>query len=100
MPVFIAALIGGLVQAASSMVGRVLVALGVGVVTFSGISLLLGAAKAAAWGYLNSAAASSIGQFLGLLQVGTCMNIWFSAFAAKAAISGLSGDNVKKWITK
>ena len=39
MPVFIAALIGGLVSAAGSLVGRVLVSLGIGYVVFSGLDV-------------------------------------------------------------
>lgn len=101
MPLFIAALIGGLVQAASSMVGRVLVGLGVGLAVFSGVNTLLSSAKDLAFQYLNQAAAvAEIGRYMALLQIGTCANILFSALLIRLTLNGLTGDTVKKWITK
>ena len=101
MPVFIAALIGALVSAAGSMVGRVLVGLGVGLVTFGGVATLVNTARDTAFGYLNQAGAvSQIGNYLGLLQVGTCLNILFSALIVRLTLRGLSGDSIKRWVTK
>lgn len=101
MPVFIAALVGALVQAASSMVGRVLVGLGVGLVVFGGVNSLLTSARDMAFQYLNQAAAvSEIGRYMGLLQIGACVNILFSALVIRLTLNGLTGDNLKKWVTK
>lgn len=101
MPMFIAALIGALIQAASSMVGRVLVGLGVGLVVFGGVNSLLNLARDTAFGYLNQAAAvAEIGRYMGLLQIGTCVNILFSALVIRLTLNGLTGDNLKKWVTK
>ena len=41
MPIFLLALLGGLGQIAGNMVGRVLLALGIGYVTYQGLSILL-----------------------------------------------------------
>lgn len=101
MPIFIAALLGALVQAALSTVGRVLVGLGIGVVAYSGMSLVLNEAKTRAFQFMDQASSfSQIGQFMGLLQIGTCFNIMFSAITIRFVLAGLTGDTVKKWVTK
>lgn len=101
MPVWIAALIGGLVQVALSTVGRVLVGLGIGVVTYSGVSIALDEAKTRAFAYMDQASNfAQIGQFMGMLQIGTCFNILFSALTIRLVLHGLTGDTVKKWVTK
>ena len=101
MPVIIAALIGGLIQAASSMVGRVLVGLGMGVVTYMGVSGLFNQLKTAAFSYMDQAyAVPQVGQWMAILKVGTCMNILFSALLVRLTLQGLSSGAVKRWITK
>ncbi|MFZ4551884.1 MAG: DUF2523 family protein [Aquabacterium sp.] len=101
MPVLIASLIGALAQAASTLAGRALVAFGLGVVTFSGVSSLVDVAKTAAFSQLDKAAAvSQVGQYMGLLQVGTCVNIWFSAYLVRLALNGLTNGSIKRWVTK
>ncbi|MEK8084886.1 DUF2523 family protein [Aquabacterium sp. A3] len=101
MPLFIAALIGGLVQAASTMAGRVLVGLGIGVAVFSGVSTLINTARTTAFSYLDSAATfAQIAQYMGLLQIGTCVNILFSALIIRLTLRGLQGDTIKRWVTR
>lgn len=101
MPIFIAALIGGLVQAAATMAGRVLVGLGIGVAVFTGVSSLINTAKATAFQYLDTAASVvQIAQYMGMLQIGTCINILFSALMIRLTLRGLQGDTVKKWVTR
>lgn len=101
MPIWIAALIGGLVQAASTMAGKILLALGVGLVTFSGVATLVNEAKARAFLYLDQASAvGQVAQFMGMLQIGTCMNILFSALIIRLTLRGLTGDTMKKWVTR
>lgn len=101
MPVWIAALVGGFISAAASFAGRVLIGLGVGVVVFNGVSLLVTEAKSRAFNYLDQASAvGQIGQFMGILQIGTCINILFSALMIRLVLHGLTGDSLKRWITK
>lgn len=42
MPAFLAALLGGLINIASTLTGRVLVALGLGVASYTGLAASLG----------------------------------------------------------
>jgi hypothetical protein len=101
MPTLIAALIGGLVQAAMSLVGRVLVGFGIGLVTYAGVSVLFNNLKTLAFSYMDQAVASaSVGQWIGVFKIGTCMNILFSAVLVRLTLSGLTSGTVKRWITK
>jgi len=101
MAALIPYLVGFLISIAGTLVGRVLVFLGVGLVSFTGVNTLLSWAKTAAFSYLDSAAGLlSVANYIGLLQIGTCMNIIFSAFAVRMVLKGLQGDTVKRWVTK
>ena len=101
MPLFIAALIGGLVQAAATMAGRVLVGLGIGVAVFTGVSTLINSARSTAFGYLDTASGfAQIAQYMGMLQIGTCVNILFSALIIRLTLRGLQGDSIKRWVTR
>lgn len=99
MPLFVAALIGGLIQAAGSMVGRVLLSLGIGYVTFSGVSVLLTALKAQAINNLSGLPAMAV-QVLSLLKIDVCLNITFSALAARLILKGLTSDRVTRMVLK
>jgi hypothetical protein len=101
VPLFIAALIGGLVQAAGTIVGRVLVGLGIGVAVFSGVATLINTARTLAFQYLDQASGvAQIAQYMGMLQIGTCVNILFSALVIRLTLRGLAGDTIKKWVTR
>jgi hypothetical protein len=99
MPVFLAALIGGLVSAVGSITGRVLVALGIGFVAFTGIDTGLGELKALVVNSGNALPAQIIGM-LGVLKVGTCINILFSALTARLVIQGLTSGTLKRMVVK
>ena len=99
MPIFIASLLGGLVQVASSLVGRVLLALGIGYVTYQGLDFAL-----AQIGQLIFANFSSVpSQVLGVmshLQIGAAINIQLSAVAARLVLNGLTSGAVTKMVIK
>ncbi len=99
MPVFIAAIGGMLINLVGTLAGRVLIALGISVVTYTGMSSSLD--------WLKSGAIAAIGGLPGevagliaYMKVGVCISIITSAIAARAIISGLSGDTFKKWVLK
>lgn len=102
MNLFIAALLGGLVQAAGTLVGRVLISLGVGFVVFTGVDASITAIKGQALASLNSATSfgPQIAAFIGVLQVGTCINIVFSAWSARLVLAGLTGGTLKRMVLK
>lgn len=99
MPVFISAILGGLIQITGSLVGRVLVALGLSTITYSGMSTSLTWLKTQAVTAALGLPADVVGM-LAVMKVGTSISIIFSAMLARMVITGLQGDTVKKWVLK
>lgn len=99
MPTFVAALLGGLINIAGTIVGRVLIALGISVVTYSGLDGTLSFLRDAAFSSLGGLPSNILG-LLGVLKVGTCINIVTSAYVVRMTLAGLTGGTAKKWVTK
>ena len=99
MPIFIAALLGGLVQAAGTLVGRVLLSLGFGYVMFTGLD--------AGLSWVSSQIVSNVGQLgaqsiavLGAAKVGSAVNIVLSAIGARLFLNGVTGGAIKKLMVR
>lgn len=99
MPVFIAAIGGMLINIAATLVGRVLIALGIAVVTYTGVSASLDALKAQAIQSFT-ALPPQVLPILGIMKVGVCISIVTSAIAARLLLDGLTGDTFKRWVHK
>lgn len=95
----IAALLGGLISIASSIAGRILVGLGIGIVTYTGMSNGLGLI----FNEMKSAMSGLPSDLLGVINyvgVGEFVSIIVSATGIRLVIDGLTGDNLKRWVTK
>lgn len=99
MPVFIAAIGGMLINLVGTLVGRVMVALGLSVVTYTGINAALDAIKSQAISSFNSLPADTIA-IISMMRVGECISIVSSAIAARLILNGLTGDTFKRWVSK
>jgi len=99
MPVFLAALVGGLLMALSSAVGRVLVALSIGYVTYTGITITLDWIQGQIVERIDGLPSTVI-SVLGLCQVDTCLSILMSAVAARLVLSGLTSGKLTKMVIK
>jgi len=99
MPTFIAAIGGMLINLVGTLAGRVLIALGISVVTYTGITVTLDALKLQAIGAFMGLPPQVYG-VLGILRVGQCISIVTSAIAAKLLLDGLTGDTFKRWVGK
>lgn len=100
MPVFIAALIGGLVQAAGTLVGRVLLSLGFGYVAYTGLSASLDFVKAQIASSFTGFAAQSLA-VLSSLNAGAGCSVLISALGVRLLLDGLSsGGAIKKLVLK
>lgn len=99
MPVFIAAILSGLITVAGHIAGRVLIALGIGVVTYTGLSMTTDWLMAQAINNLQALPADLIA-ILGYMKVGSFINIIASAVASRMVITGLTGDTFKRWVLK
>ena len=94
-----AAILGGLVTVAGSIVGRVLLALGIGYVSYTGLSTGLEFLHAQVVTGLTGLSARSV-QVLGLLKVDVCISILFSALTARMVLNGLTSGALKKMVIK
>lgn len=100
MPLAIAMAIGGaLLQLVASLVGRVLLALGIGYVSYKGFDVLTSSFRTLFMSY-SGGLSSSLLMILGLLKLGTCFNIALSAVTIRATLGGLQSGGFKRMITK
>lgn len=95
MPAFLAALLGGLVAAAGSLVGRVLIALGISYVTYTGVSTALSAIQSQVQGNLTGLPVMLL-QVAYLLKIDVFISIMFSAITARLTIKGLTAGAITK----
>lgn len=99
MPLFIAALWGALVPMLGTLVGRVLVSLGIGYVTYTGIDASLSWAKAQFLSSLAGAPAATVG-LASAMKVGVCVSMLLSAVAARLVLAGLTSGALTKMVAK
>lgn len=95
----VGALLGGLVNIASSLVGRVLIALGVAVVTTVGIGATVDFFENQFYSNIGQLPQTIIGM-LALMKVGTAIGIYTGAIAGRLVISGLTGDTIKRFVKR
>lgn len=90
----VAAIWGGLQLILGSVIGKILLYLGVSYYTYQGVDLLLGAIQSASFTVLNEAAGMSVAPQLsglfGLMRLGEAFNVYFSAFMASLTLKGLN----------
>lgn len=99
MPVFIAALIGGLVQAAGTLVGRVLISLGIGYATYEGLDTGLGWIQAQIAGSFGDLAAQTIAVLSGS-GIGVAVSIVLSAISARLFLDGVVNGTLKRMVLR
>lgn len=99
MQFLVAAILGGLLQIAASLVGRVLLALGISFVTYTGfdvgITWLLNEIKSN-----FSGLPAEVISFLAWLWVDKAIGLIFSAFAAALVIKMAGGTTLTKMVVK
>lgn len=98
MPAFVVWILGALGPVLMSVVGRVLLALGIGIATFTGVDLALDSLKARIISDIQGLPAVIVG-ILGLLRLDQAILTVFSAFMATVAIRATQGA-VSKWVLK
>lgn len=93
------AFLGGLVNIAGTLAGQVLIALGIGVVSYTGLDASIEFLKN---GFLSAAhglPAEMVGM-LALMKVGSCVSMVISAILIKLTLSGLTSGTMKAWVKK
>lgn len=98
MPAFVAMLLGGLIEICGSIAGRVLVSLGFGFVTYTGVSTTLTWLKAQAVAAATGLPADVLG-LLAVMKVGEAISIVFSALLVRLLLNGLSaGGSISRLV--
>jgi hypothetical protein len=97
MQIWLAALIGALIQACGSMVVRVLISLGIGFVAYKGIDVAISTYKDAIFTNIAGLPPQLVG-LLGYMKVGTAINIIFSAYVARIAIAGVTSGVIRRMV--
>lgn len=100
MPWILSTFLGGLLQIASSFVGRVLIALGFGFVEYIGITALVDSVKSQATSLIGSVGASSLAGWAGFFRIDVHISIIISAIGVKLVLNALTGDKVRKLVQK
>jgi|SRR5450830_1101788 len=96
MPAIIAALWTGFLAVLGGAVGQIVAALGMGVVTYSGVSASLTFFKTMALTHLTSLPPSVIGM-LGVMKIGVCISMVLSAITMRLTLNGMKSDTVRHW---
>ncbi|GKS96153.1 DUF2523 domain-containing protein [Acidovorax sp. SUPP2825] len=100
MPWIVSVLLGGLMQIAGSMVGRVLIALGFGFVEYTGVSYLIDQAKTAALSMFGTVGTSMLAEWAGFLRLDQHISIVISAIGVKVLLNSLGGSTVRRLVQK
>lgn len=95
---FIQALIGALAQAMGGFIGRAVLALGIGTVTYTGIMFSIDSMRSQIISSVNGLPADAIG-LLGFLWVDQCLTIIFSGITVSLSLR-LIGGSLKKIVIK
>jgi len=99
MPAIIAAIGGMLITIAGSIVGRVLLALGLSMITYTGVSVSLDWLKGKMLDALDGTP-EKILSLLAFMNVGMCLNIIVTAIMVRSVMKGVTGGSLKKWVLK
>lgn len=93
MPLWISALLGGLLNFAGSMVGRILLSLGFTYISFQGVLPSIQAFQQHAASAMSQAGGISpvVYQMMGVLQIGTCLTMLFNALVSRIAMQATFG---------
>lgn len=96
----IAEFVGGVfLSIVGSLFQRVLLAAGVGLVTYVGVDASLQFFKTNAVSALQGLPQTIVG-ILSLMQVGSCVSMVFSAMVMRLTLQGLTSGTMKAWVKK
>lgn len=98
MPFWVANLISGLVMGASTLVGRVLIALGFGYASYSGFDFLIQSTLDKIMGLLGDFSSSPMAAWAGFLMLDKHISLALSAISVKVLLNGLSDG--KKFLVR
>lgn len=97
IPVVIAGAVAALASVAGSMAGRVMLALGMQLVTYGGLTVLLN--QALSYATLNLDGFSGVGaQIIAAWRIHECLSILAGAVAVRMTLGGLTNGSLTKLV--
>lgn len=99
MPLFVAALLGGLINVAGTIAGRVLLGLGFAAITYTGVSSSIGWLKSQAITAFAGLPAQALGM-MATMKIGESISILISALLVRQLLSGLTSDSIKRLVQR
>ena len=99
MPAFIPMILGGLINIVGTLAGRVLVALGIGVVSYTGMSALVGYLRD---NIVNAFAAlpPQVLDIVYLMKIGPALGIIMAATSARLVLNGITSEGFKRLMVR
>lgn len=88
-------IVAGLASGVGQIVAKTMVTLGLGYVTYSGMEALVDLNKDQVMQLLSALPPTTVA-LLGVLKVGVCLNIWFSAIIIRMTFWGMSNGNISR----
>ena len=89
------AIVAGLASGAAQIVLKVLATLGFGYLTFVGIDLLVSQTSTQVFALFGQFP-PLVQQLIGVLQIGTCMKVMFSAMVLRLSVLGINEGVLKR----
>lgn len=99
MPLFVAALLGGLINVAGTIAGRVLLGLGFAAITYTGVASSIGWLKSQAITAFAGLPAQALGM-MATMKIGESISILISALLVRQLLSGLTSDSIKRLVQR
>jgi hypothetical protein len=99
LPVVLASVGGMLLSITGSLVGRVLLSLGIAVITYGGVDVTLTWLKGQAVAAFSGLPAEMVA-LMAYMKIGSCISMIFSAIVVRQTLNGISSGSFKKWVLK
>lgn len=95
----VAAVGGALLRMTGSIVGQVMLSLGIAVVTYAGFDTTLTWLKGQAVSAFVGLPSEMIA-LMAYMKIGSCISMIFSAIVVRQTLSGITSGTFKRWVTK
>jgi len=95
MNFLVQAIITGLFTGAGQIVAKVLLSLGIGYVSYTGLNALVTMNEGQVLALLSTLPPVAV-QMIGVLKLGTCVKIMFSAMLMRIVLVGVNNDTLTK----
>ena len=101
MPAIIAWAMSALIAVVGTVVGRVIIALGIGYVEYKGFSILIDFVKDRVSSLMGAGSAGALMlSWMGFFRIDTMISIVFSAIGVKILLNGVTNGSLKSMIRK